>query len=55
MDRAEAAKWYRRAAEQGERSVGLGQRDLGRLYEKGWGVPKALHPLRLTNFRHKHV
>ena len=40
MDRAEAAKWYRRAAEQGERSVGLGQRDLGRLYEKGWGVPK---------------
>ena len=40
MDRAEAAKWYRRAAEQGEKSVGLGQRDLGRLYEKGWGVPK---------------
>ena len=41
MDRAEAAKWYRRAAAQGEKSVGLGQRDLFRLYErKAGGVPK---------------
>jgi len=38
MDRAEAAKWYLRAANQDKK--GLGQFDLGRLYEKGWGVPK---------------
>jgi hypothetical protein len=37
QDRAEAAKWYRRAAEQGRANA---QYNLGRMYATGQGVPK---------------
>ncbi len=37
QDYAEAAKWYRRAAEQGER---LAQYNLGIMYKEGKGVPR---------------
>ncbi len=37
-DKAEAAKWYRKAAEQ---EVSLAQYNLGALLEKGEGVPES--------------
>ena len=37
LNYAQAAHWYRKAAEQGSR---LAQWELGRCYEKGKGVPK---------------
>ena len=36
-DPDEAAKWYRKAADQGNAH---GQANLGRMYANGWGVPK---------------
>ena len=36
-DKAEAAKWYRKAADQG---YAPGQGELGRVYYLGWGVPQ---------------
>lgn len=36
-DYAEAAKWYRLAAEQGDADA---QKNLGIMYEKGYGVPQ---------------
>ena len=39
VDYAEAAKWYRRAADQGD---ALGQYNLGALYAKGAGVTQDL-------------
>lgn len=36
-DWAEAAKWYRKAADAGSTSA---MRQMGLLYERGWGVPK---------------
>ncbi|MFC1580141.1 tetratricopeptide repeat protein, partial [Thermodesulfobacteriota bacterium] len=36
-DPAEAAHWFKKAADQGNRA---GYFQLGRLYENGWGVPK---------------
>ena len=38
-DYAEAARWFRKAAEQGN---AIGQRSLGRAYEVGEGVPRDL-------------
>lgn len=38
-DPAAALKWFLRAADQGH---GLAQRDLGLLYEAGWGVEQSL-------------
>ena len=38
-DPAAASQWFLRAAEQGH---GLAQRDLGLLYEAGWGVEQSL-------------
>ena len=37
QDYAEAAKWYRKAAERGHAKSQFG---LALMYEKGWGVPK---------------
>ena len=37
QDNAEAAKWYRKAAEQGETSA---QYNLGAMYTEGQGVPQ---------------
>jgi TPR repeat protein len=37
QDYAEAAKWLRKAADQGE---SLAQDDLGAMYYNGWGVPQ---------------
>jgi hypothetical protein len=37
QDYAEAAKWYRKAAEQG---VAVAQHNLGFMYDKGEGVPQ---------------
>ncbi len=36
QDYAEAVKWFRKAAEQGNAAA---QSDLGFMYAKGWGVP----------------
>jgi TPR repeat protein len=39
-DYTEAAKWYRKAAEQGDARA---QANLGVLYQFGWGVPQDAH------------
>ena len=39
-DKAEAVKWFRKAAEQDDSYAGFAQYELGRCYIYGWGVPQ---------------
>ena len=41
----ESAKWFLKASDQGD---ALGQFNLGHMYKRGYGVPRAQHPLGLV-------